>query len=92
MAEFDGHELHPYVRKVAPPQCPSCGAEKGDWIFGDDPVVVPTVKGEGRAWEGAGMPAIPLVCVKCGFIRLYAAHVLQAMAEADKKKGGNGAS
>jgi hypothetical protein len=70
---------HPWENREAP-SCPGCGAKK--WSGADDveSVVLQVTDRSGHIVPltegGGGIPAMPIICLECGFISLHSRSVL----------------
>ncbi|MDQ6750837.1 MAG: hypothetical protein M3Z33_08815 [Actinomycetota bacterium] len=64
-------------RKAAGARCPACG--ESSWVVPDRPAILQAgaPDGGGALDLGEGMEVVPVVCDRCGYIRLHAAVVLE---------------
>lgn len=62
-------------RKAPGGACPACG--QSSWVIPDRPAVLQAGASDGELDFGEGMEVLPVVCDRCGFIRLHAAVVLE---------------
>ena len=75
MADID--ELRDALDRKAPGgSCPACG--ESSWVVPDRPAVLQAGAVDGDELDpGEGMEVLPVVCDRCGYIRLHAAVVLE---------------
>jgi len=75
MADID--QLKAAVDRKAPGAvCPACG--QSSWVVPDRPAILQAGAEDGDALDlGEGMEVVPVVCERCGYIRLHAAVVLE---------------
>lgn len=76
MADID--QLKAAIDRKAPgAQCPACG-ESNRWVVPDRPAILQAgAEGGDEIDLGEGMEVVPVVCERCGYIRLHAAVVLE---------------
>jgi hypothetical protein len=68
--QTDSKKLAAWLKlKGVKPTCPACGKKK--WTLSDT-VTVPTFDGS-NAVLGINLPAVPLICANCAFVRFFAA-------------------
>lgn len=75
MADID--QLKAAIDRKAPgAACPACG--QSSWVVPDRPAILQASAADGDALDlGEGMEVVPVVCDRCGYIRLHAAVVLE---------------
>ncbi len=75
MADID--QLKAAIDRKAPgASCPACG--QSSWVVPDRPAILQASAADGDALDlGEGMEVVPVVCDRCGYIRLHAAVVLE---------------
>lgn len=74
MADIDS--LRAALERKAPGgSCPACGEQS--WVVPDRPAILQAGAADDAIEFGEGMEVLPVVCDRCGFIRLHAAVVLE---------------
>ncbi len=65
------------------PQCPTC--QENSWDIGGETVVMPQTPPNPK---GQALEVLPLICKRCGHVRLYSTRHLEQGADEERPTGG----
>jgi hypothetical protein len=73
------------IRRKGSPTCSSCGETA--WVEPDNTVLLQNVDPDKPTTHGVGIPAFPLVCGNCGYVRLHSVRLLEKKLDSEGHNG-----